>query len=234
MAGNSSVMIIVLLLVCMMCCGAAGVAYYEGWTCSAGFGNNCSPAPAPGPTSSPTSSPTSTTTSPTAADGFFIGQAFSCKANDPTGASVTDCDSGTRGCVVYGYFGNKTMKAFNNMNAVNSYDPTFLSTGTSSHLQVIDCAGLIFDGNADIKTGALIGCNTTQTTSGYQSTGPVVAGNSGRFTCATNSCGGLYIYKGNNVLDYVSTMDVVNKYYPTSHAILQDCTGYTYGATVKS
>ena len=42
MAGNSSVMIIVLLLVFMLCCGAAGVAYYEGWTCSVGFGNSCS------------------------------------------------------------------------------------------------------------------------------------------------------------------------------------------------
>ena len=59
MAGNSSVIIIMIMLAVLVCCGAAGVAYYEGWTCSAGFGNNCSSSATPGP-----STPGSTSSSP--------------------------------------------------------------------------------------------------------------------------------------------------------------------------
>jgi len=135
---------------------------------------------------------------------------------------------------VYGYFGNKTMKAFNNMSAAYSYDPTFLSTGTPTSPTIIDCAGLTFGGNVDVKPGTFVGCTTTSTSSGYQSTGPVVAGNSGRFTCAANTCGGAWAYKGNNVLDYIPNMDLLNKYYSGVAAVPTDCTGWVYGGNVTS
>ena len=42
MAGGSSMIIIILVVVAMIGCASAGAAYYEGWTCSMGFGNSCS------------------------------------------------------------------------------------------------------------------------------------------------------------------------------------------------
>jgi hypothetical protein len=135
---------------------------------------------------------------------------------------------------VYGYFGNKTMKAFNNMSAAFSYDPTFLSTGTPSNPTIIDCAGLTFGGNVDVKPGTLVGCTTTSTPSGYQSTGPIVAGQTGKFTCPTNTCGGLWAYKGNNVLDYIQSMALVNQYYSGVTAVPIDCSAWVYGGLVTS
>jgi hypothetical protein len=119
------------------------------------------------------------------------------------------------------------------MAAANSYDPAFLSSG-SSPLTIIDCAGLTTAGTADIKSGTQIFCNTTSSAAGYTSTGPIVSGQTTKFTGSTNNVGGIWAYKGNGSLDYIGDPGVVNKWYSGSRGVPLDCTGYTYGKTATS
>jgi hypothetical protein len=86
-------------------------------------------------------------------------------------------------------------------------------------------------GVTDIKTGTQILCDTTSSSTGYTSTGPIVPPETTKFTGSTNTVGGIWAYKGSGSLDYIPNMGVVNKWYSGSRGVPLDCTGYTYGGT---
>jgi len=119
MAGSSGMIIIMLMLAVFVCFGAAGVAYYEGWTCSAGFGNNCSsssPAPATPDTTGSSGSTGSTTTTPTGASLYteYGGTYNSMDGFDdgtPAATTVDDCANActsTSGCTTFKFTSTST------------------------------------------------------------------------------------------------------------------------------
>ena len=91
---DKSVLIIVAVLICLVSMIIAGTSYYEGWTCSLGFGNGC-------PSSGSSSSPTPTTPSggdsgsgtPTGDGGSGSGDSGS----GDSGSSGSGSDSGSSG-----------------------------------------------------------------------------------------------------------------------------------------
>lgn len=224
---------------CVVCVVLCIVAWFQGWMCSLGLGNSCSstsstsstPSTSTPSTSGGPSTSTPSTSTSTAASGFPVGKIFFCNANDPDGKSTTDC--GARGCNAKGYLGNNRLQNYNSMAAANSYDPAFLSSG-SSPLTIIDCAGLTTAGTADIKSGTQIFCDTTSSAAGYTSTGPIVPPATTKFTDSTDTSGGIWAYKGSGSLDYIPTNAIKTQYYSSSVGVPLDCTGYTYGGTATS
>jgi hypothetical protein len=89
-------------------------------------------------------------------------------------------------------------------------------------------------GTADIKSGTQIFCDTTSSSTGYTSTGPIVPPATTKFTGSTNTVGGIWAYKGNGSLDYIPTIPIKTQYYSSSVGVPLDCTGYTYGGTATS
>jgi hypothetical protein len=122
------------------------------------------------------------------------------------------------------------------MAAAQSYDPAFLASSGSitTPPTVINCAGLTSAGVADIKTGTQIYCQTTSSSDGYTSTGPIVPPETTKFTAVTDTVGGIWAYKGSGSLDYIPDIGVVNKWYSGSRGVPLNCTGYTYGGTATS
>jgi len=91
---NKSVLIIIVVLVCIVSMIIAGASYYEGWTCTLGFGNAC---PSSGSTSTSPTTPSGDSGSGDSGGGDGGGDGGDSGSGDSGGGDGGDSGSGDSG-----------------------------------------------------------------------------------------------------------------------------------------